>query len=134
MYHTCFGKQVIATVDKERFAGLNICNFSIIEVFMEILSCYLGHKCSLFSTIKEGHLYSWKNFRGTPENCEKCESLAQQIFPHLRYTVIEYSHLRAGGYVIFYTIANSYTTMYWDMSFGYIDLKAIARRASHFIT
>ena len=40
------------------------------------------HKYSLFSIIKEGHLYSWKNFRGTRE---KRESLAQQIFHRLRY-------------------------------------------------
>ena len=73
------------TIDGERFAGLNIRGFSTIKVFMEILLCCLGHKCSLFSTIKEKHLYSRKNFCGTPENHEKCESLAQQIFPCLRY-------------------------------------------------
>ena len=36
----------------------------------------------IISTIKERCLYSWKNFHGT---CEKCESLVQQIFPHLQY-------------------------------------------------
>ena len=65
----------------ERFAGLNIRGFSGIKIFMEIFSRCLGHKYSLFSIIKERHLYSWKNFRGTPENCEKHESLAKQIFP-----------------------------------------------------
>ena len=29
-----------------------------------------------------------KNIRGTPKNCENCESLAQGIFPHLQYTII----------------------------------------------
>ena len=46
------------TVDGERFIVLNICGFSAIEVFTEILSCYLGHMYSLFSTIKESHLNS----------------------------------------------------------------------------
>ena len=73
------------TVDGESFAGLNICGFSDIEVFAEIFSRCLGHKYSLFSIIKERHLYLWKNFCGTPENREKCESLAQRIFPRLRY-------------------------------------------------
>ena len=69
------------TVDGERFAGVNICDFSAIEVFMEILSHSLGHKCSLFSTIKERCLHSWKSFCGTPENRENHKSLAQRIFP-----------------------------------------------------
>ena len=43
------------------------------------------YKYSLFSKIKERHLFSWKNFHSTPENSEKCESLAQRIFPCLRY-------------------------------------------------
>ena len=71
----------IYTVDGERFAGLNIRGFSAIEDFTEIFSHYLGHKYSLFSINKERHIYSWKNFHGTPENCENCKSLAQQIFP-----------------------------------------------------
>ena len=33
---------------------------------------------------------SRKNFCGTLENCEKCESLAQQIFPRLRYVSIHF--------------------------------------------
>ena len=52
------------TVDGERFTGLNIRGFSAIKVFTEILSCCLGHKCSLFSTTKVRCLYSWKNVRG----------------------------------------------------------------------
>ena len=75
----------MTTVDGERFAGLNICSFSAIEVFMEILPRCFGHKCSLFSATKERSLYSRKNFCGTPENREKHESLAQQIFPRLQY-------------------------------------------------
>ena len=50
------------------------------------------HKYLLFSIIKESHLYSWKNYCGTPENREKGESLAQQIFPRLRY-VIPYGNI-----------------------------------------
>ena len=65
------------TVDGERFAGLNIRSFSAIKVFTEILMRCLGHKCSLFSKIKERRLYSWKNFCSTPENREKHECLAQ---------------------------------------------------------
>ena len=71
-----------------RFTGLNIRGFSAIEVFAEILLRCLGHKCSLFSTIKERCLYSQKNFLSTPENREKRESLAKQIFHHLRYIKI----------------------------------------------
>ena len=67
----------VITVDGERFAGLNIHGFSTIEVFVEIFSCCLGHKYSLFSIITERHLYLWKNFRGTLENREKRENLAQ---------------------------------------------------------
>ena len=51
--------------------------FSAIKVFMEILPCCLGNKCSLFSTIKERCLYSQEKFHGTPENREKCKSLTQ---------------------------------------------------------
>ena len=46
-----------------------------------------SHKCPLFSTIKERRLNSRKNFHDAPENREKCESLAQQIFPRWRYMV-----------------------------------------------
>ena len=73
------------TIDGERLIGLNIHSFSAIEVFTEILLHCLGHKCSLFYTIKERHLYSRKNFRGIPENREKHGSLAQRIFPRLQY-------------------------------------------------
>ena len=72
------------TVDGERFAGLNIRIFSTIKVFAEIFSHCLGHKhLLLLSIIKERHLHSQNNFRGTPKNCEKWESLAQRIFPRL---------------------------------------------------
>ena len=73
------------TVDGEKFAGLNIRGFSAIEVFAEIVLHCLGHKYLLFCIIKERHLYSQKNFGDTPENREKHKSLAQQIFPCLRY-------------------------------------------------
>ena len=67
----------MTTVDGERFAGLNVCGFNPIEVFKEILSCCLGQKYFLFSIIKRGAYIHRKNFRGTLENYEKCESLAQ---------------------------------------------------------
>ena len=60
----------------ERFAGLNVCGFSLIEVFVEILLHYLGQKYSLFSIIKERCLYSQKNFRGTLENHEKLQKFS----------------------------------------------------------
>ena len=81
LINSCSENEMATTIDGERFTGINVHGFSPIEVFMEILLCFLGHKCSLFSIIKERHLYSWKNFRGTPENCENHESLAQLIFP-----------------------------------------------------
>ena len=77
-------KSLNYTVDGERFAGLNIRSFSAIEIFAEIFLHRLGHKYSLFSITKERHLFSRKNFHDTPENCEKCKSLAQRIFPRLR--------------------------------------------------
>ena len=45
------------TKQYHRLAGRNIRGFSVIKVFTEILSLCLGHKCSLFSTIKERRLY-----------------------------------------------------------------------------
>ena len=47
--------------------GLNIHSFSAIEVFTDILSHCLAHKCSLFSTVKERRLCLQKNFHGTPK-------------------------------------------------------------------
>ena len=72
------------TIDREKFAGLNIRGFSAIEVFTEIFLCCLDCKYSLFSTIKERHLYSHENFCSTPENREKHKSLAKRIFLRLR--------------------------------------------------
>ena len=72
---------ILCTVDGERFAGLNIGGFSAIEVFTEILLHCLG---SLFSTIKERHLYLRKIFHSIPENRKQRESLAQRIFSYLR--------------------------------------------------
>ena len=51
------------TIDGERFTGVNICGFSTIKVFMEIMSCCLGHKWSLFSTIIKVS-EQWKNDLG----------------------------------------------------------------------
>ena len=83
-------KTTLYTVDGERFAGLNIRGFSAIKIFTEILPRCLGHKCSLFSTIKERRLNSQKNLSGTPDNYEKRESLAQRIFPRLQYRRLQY--------------------------------------------
>ena len=66
----CFSCKVADTVHGERFLGLNICCFSAIKIFTEILSHCLGHKCLLFSTVKERYLYSRINFQGTPKNRE----------------------------------------------------------------
>ena len=60
------------TVDRERFAQLNIRGFSAIK-FTEILLRGLDRKCSLLSTIKERHLYLWKNFRSIPENVKNAK-------------------------------------------------------------
>ena len=46
----------------ERFAGLNICGFSAIEVFMEIFFRCLGHKCSLLVQLKRGAYIHRKTF------------------------------------------------------------------------
>ena len=89
VYSTCYCNNG-HTVDGERFAGLNIRGFSAIEVITEILSRCLGYKCSLFSTVKERCLNSRKNFCDTPENRE---SLAQRIFPCLRYVDAIYEWL-----------------------------------------
>ena len=37
------------TVNVERFAGLNICSFSPMKFFAEILSRCIGHQCSLLT-------------------------------------------------------------------------------------
>ena len=68
------------TVNGERFAGVNICGFSLMKFFMRIFSWCLGQQC--FLTIAK---YSQENFHGTVKNYENCKSLAQQIFSHLRY-------------------------------------------------
>ena len=41
-------------MDGEGFAGLNIRVFNPIEIFAEILSRCLDHKCLLFSIIEKG--------------------------------------------------------------------------------
>ena len=68
------------TVNEERFPGLNFCGFHLTK-FLKF-SQWL-----MFKTLKQCHhtkfdQYSHKNFSGT---LEKCESLAQWIFPCLQY-------------------------------------------------
>ena len=72
------------TVNGERFAGLNIRGFRPMKFFMGIFSWCLGQRRLLFNYIAK---CSWENFRDTLKNCENCESLAQQIFPHLQYSI-----------------------------------------------
>ena len=69
------------TVKVEKFAGLNIRGFSAIKFFTEIISRCIGHQC-LFVPIAKN---LQENFHGTLKNCKNYESLAQQIFPRLRY-------------------------------------------------
>ena len=85
----------VYTVDGERFTGLNICGFSAIEVFTEILLRCLGHSTHYLVQLKRGAFIHRKTFAvATPENCEKCESFAQQIFPCLRYVcIIKYNSI-----------------------------------------
>ena len=76
MYHAChyyYNMYDMYTVDGEKLAGLNIHSFSAIKVLAEILPCCLGHKCSLFSTIKERRLYLQNNFHGIPDNRENVQ-------------------------------------------------------------
>ena len=75
-------------VDMERFIELNICGFNPTGVSTEILSHCLAISAHYFSIIKERWLYSRKNLRGTLENSEKRESLAQRIFPYLQYSFV----------------------------------------------
>ena len=73
------------TIDMERFAGLNIRGFSLIEVYMEILFCHFASARSthFLVQLKGGiHIYG-KTFMVLLKT-EKRETLAQQIFPHLR--------------------------------------------------
>ena len=65
------------TIDMERFAGLNIRDFSPMKFFADILSWCIGHQCLLLIAKN-----SQENFCGKLKNCE---SLAQHIFPRLRY-------------------------------------------------
>ena len=68
------GKFLLAMQDYCRwgtFDGLNICSFSAIKIFTEILSRCLGHHCSLYifySTIIERRLRLRKNFCGRASN------------------------------------------------------------------
>ena len=41
--------------------------------------------------LHEACIYKEKNLSGTLENHEKHESLAQKTYPHLWYTVLEFS-------------------------------------------
>ena len=68
------------TVNMEKFTGLNIHGFRPIKIFAGILSRCHGQHVYYLTIAK----YSQENFRSTLKNRE---SLAQQIFPRLRYTI-----------------------------------------------
>ena len=72
------------TVNMERFAGLNICGFGLMnsKFFMGILSWSLSHHCLLFNY---SYKYSRENYCGTLKNHKNPISLAQRIFPCLQY-------------------------------------------------
>ena len=48
----------------ERFTGLNIHSFSLIRSFVGVLLRFLGHKCLLFSIIKERYFYMGREVVG----------------------------------------------------------------------
>ena len=68
----------MCTINRKRFAGLNIHGFSPIKFFMGVLLQCLGQG-AYYLTIGK---YSRENFHGTLKNHE---SLAQQIFPCVWY-------------------------------------------------
>ena len=74
MYIPCILFMYVYTVNRERSAGLNFLAFNPTEVFAEILLR--------------------KNFRGALDSHKNYESLAQRIFPRLRYihTLLVYIH------------------------------------------
>ena len=78
------------TADRERFTGLNIHSFSTIKVFTEMLLCSLGHKCSLFSTIKREALIFTENFHSTPENPWKTQMFSPGNLSSMVYIMDEY--------------------------------------------
>ena len=95
------------TVGMERFAGLNIRGFNPIDLFTEILSRCLGHKCSSFSIIKERCLYSWKTFCYTLKNYEgtKISPAILSMFMVVMLFLAGYNYL-----------SRSITTIYWALT------------------
>ena len=73
------------TVNVERFTGLNIRGFSPIKFFTRIIFHDVLTSCDYCLTIAK---YSWENLHGTLKNYENHESLAQGIFPCLRYIIV----------------------------------------------
>ena len=69
------------TINVERFAGLNICGFSPMKFLQKYFHGALVTSVYCLPIAKN----SRGNFHGTLKNCKNCKSLAQQIFPHLRY-------------------------------------------------
>ena len=77
--------RTISTVNKERFAGLNFCGFHPMKFSQENFCSALYLQMTLYEACK----YSWENFHGALENRR---SLAQRIFPHLRYAIFIVTH------------------------------------------
>ena len=57
---------LVNTVNRERFAGLNIRGFSPMKFFTEIILQCIGHQCLLFTLAKNAP----ENFRSTLKNRE----------------------------------------------------------------
>ena len=84
------------------------CHWSFCGSIIVLPWPYVVHKYSLFSIIKQRHLYLQKNFRGSHEYREKHKRLAQRIFPRLQYYhissinipgILLFSHLKSKCFV-----------------------------------
>ena len=82
-----------ATVNGERFAGLNFCGFHYVKFTQENFHGALRLKhLNIIQSLYNINKYSRKNFWGTLEKHENRESLAQTIFPCLRVSYFSFLH------------------------------------------
>ena len=78
----CYAKnENITTIDVERFAELNIRGSSPMKFLRKYFYSTLATSVHYIRIAKN----SWENFHGELIDRENNESLASQIFPHLRY-------------------------------------------------
>ena len=84
------------TVNVERFAGLNIHNFSPMKFSWEYFCNVLASNVYYLTIAK----YSWENFHGTLKNRKNHECLAQRIFPRLGYYIFTYLLMRIHPYIL----------------------------------